>query len=140
MGLLFLVVWVSNLAKGLYGADYVPFVQGWIARGSVHVYVDFLRNVVVPHAAAFRTFQLVAELAIALLLLAGLLTPLTSIIAAGFTLNLLVASRGTPNDWWGTYVLMLAILAAVAVSQAGRTWGVDAFLARRNPHPFLPLY
>jgi uncharacterized membrane protein YphA (DoxX/SURF4 family) len=75
-----------------------------------------------------------------LLLLLGLLTPAASLVAAGFTVNLLLASRGTPGDWWGTYLLMLAILAAVAVSQAGRTWGLDSYLARRNPHPFLPFY
>jgi hypothetical protein len=35
---------------------------------------------------------------------------------------------------------MIAILLAVAVTQAGRTLGVDARLARKHPKPRLPLY
>jgi len=35
---------------------------------------------------------------------------------------------------------MAALLLAVSLSQAGRTLGVDSVLARRNPHPRLPVY
>ena len=56
-----------------------------------------------------------------------------------FQLNLLVATSGT-GEWPGTYIIMAALLLAVSISQAGRTLGLDALLARRDPHPRLPVY
>ena len=56
-----------------------------------------------------------------------------------FQLNLLVATSGT-TDWPGTYIALAAICLVVAVSQAGRTYGLDARLARRRPDPRLPVY
>ena len=56
-----------------------------------------------------------------------------------FQLNLLVATSGT-TDWPGTYIIMCLLLLAIALSQSGRTLGLDARLARRRPHPRLPVY
>lgn len=69
----------------------------------------------------------------------ALLTPVSALVAGGFTVNLLLASYGT-GEWPGTYLIMLAVLAAVGATRAGRTLGVDAILARRSPQPKLPLY
>ena len=140
MGLLFLVTWSSNLRKGLYGAEFAPFVQGWADGTAITLYRDFLERVVIPNATLFSTVQLVMEfLVMGVFLVVGFVTPLSALVAAGFSLNLLLASYGT-GEWPGTYLLMLAILVAVAVGQAGRVLGVDAYLARRNARPRLPLY
>jgi uncharacterized membrane protein YphA (DoxX/SURF4 family) len=69
----------------------------------------------------------------------GLFTPVSGLVAAGFGLNLLLASRGS-GEWWGTYGLLIVLSLAVAVTQSGRTWGIDARLARRRPRPRLPVY
>ena len=120
MGALFLAVWVSNLVKGLYGAEYVPFLEGWADQASLGFYADFIRNVVIPNADFFRILQLVTELVVmGLFLLAGFLTPLASLVAGGFTVNLLLASLGNPSEWPGTYLLMLAVLVAVG-GESGR--------------------
>lgn len=140
MGLIFLVTWASNLSKGLYGEGFVPFVQEWAGGTSVTFYGDLLEKVVVPNADFFRYFQLVTEfLVMGLFLFIGFLTPVAALVAGGFTLNLLLASYGT-GDWPGTYLIMLAVLAVVGISQAGRVLGVDGLLARRNPSPRLPIY
>lgn len=141
MGLFFLSVWVQNLGKGLYGSEYVPFIQSRAASSSLPVYADFLRQVVVPHEAVFRISQMILEGAVmGLFLLIGFLTPVSAVVAMGFSINLLLASVGAPNDWYGTYLLMLAILLVVAVTRAGRPAGVDSWLADRNPQPRVPLY
>lgn len=141
MGVLFLTVWASNLAKGLYGAEYVPFLEGWANEAALGWYATFIREVVIPNADLFRILQLVTELVImGIFLLVGFLTPLSALVAGGFTVNLLLASLGNPTEWPGTYLLMLAVLLALGVSRAGRTWGVDAYLAKRNPKPRVPLY
>ncbi len=141
MGLFFLSVWVQNLAKGLYGSEYVPFIQSRAASSSLPLYADFLRQVVVPHEAVFRISQMILEGAVmGVFLVVGFLTPVSAVVAMGFSVNLLLASLGAPNDWYGTYLLMLAILLVVAVTRAGRTAGVDGWLADRNPRPRYPLY
>ena len=74
-----------------------------------------------------------------LFLVLGLFTPVSALLAALFQLNLLVATSGT-GEWPGTYIIMFVLLLAISLSQAGRTLGLDALLARRNPHPRLPVY
>lgn len=140
MGLIFLVTWASNLSKGLYGDGFVPFVQEWAQGTSVTFYGDLLERVVIPNADFFRYFQLVTEfLVMGVFLFVGFLTPVSALVAGGFTLNLLLASFGT-GEWPGTYLIMLAVLAVVGLAQAGRVLGVDGILARRNPSPRLPIY
>lgn len=140
IGLLFLVVWGLNLGKGLYGAEYLPFIRDYAQNSDIALYRHFLESVVIPNATLFRSLQFVTEsVVMGIFLILGFLTPLSSLVAAGFTLNLLVASFGN-KEWPGTYLLMLALLVAVGVGQAGRTWGVDARFARRNADPRVPLY
>ena len=140
MGLFFLVVWALNLGKGLYGGEYLPFIRGYAQSSDIALYRQFLESVVIPNATLFRSLQFITEsLVMGVFLSAGFMTPLSSLVAAGFTFNLLLASFGN-GDWPGTFLLMLAILAVVGIGQAGRTWGVDARLARRNADPRLPLY
>ena len=140
MGLLFLVTWVENLHKGLYGAGYAPFIEKWAATSSIGPFAGFLRTVVIPHAALFRTTQMVLELSVmGVCLLVGFCTPVAAAVAVVFMLNLLLASFGT-GEWYGTYLLMIALLVVVGAGRAGRTFGVDALLARRHPRPWLGIW
>jgi uncharacterized membrane protein YphA (DoxX/SURF4 family) len=142
MGALFITVWAENLRKDLYTPDgYRDFVTDLAEQTDVTWYGDFILDVVAPNAALFAYGQLVLEsVVMGLFLLAGFLVPVSALIAAGFSTNLLLASWGVPGEWQGTYVMMIAILLAVAIGQAGRTLGVDARLARKNPKPRLPVY
>ncbi len=72
-------------------------------------------------------------------LLVGFCTPVAAAVALVFALNLLLASFGT-GEWYGTYLLMIALLVVVGASRSGRTFGVDALLARRNPRPRLGIW
>jgi hypothetical protein len=36
--------------------------------------------------------------------------------------------------------MLIALSLAVAVTQSGRTWGIDVRLARRESRPRLPVY
>jgi len=65
-----------------------------------------------------------------LFLVLGLFTPVSGLLAAGFQLNLLIATSGT-NEWPGTYIIMCLLLVAIALSQSGRTLGLDALLVKR---------
>jgi uncharacterized membrane protein YphA (DoxX/SURF4 family) len=142
LGGIFLAVWADNLAKGFYWPDgYANFLRGFTQHAQLGFYKDFVDSVVIPNAAYFSYTQMVVELVVmGLFVLAGFLTPVAGIVAAGYAVNLLLASLGNPHEWPGTYLLLIAVALAVAVGQAGRTWGVDRLLVRRRPRPRLPVY
>ena len=142
MGAVFLAVWSDNLIKGYYSPDgWAAFVQQYADTTKVAPYASLLNDVLIPNATVFAYGQFAIEfLVFGLFLVLGVFTPVSGLLAAGFQLNLLVATSGIPTEWPGTYIIMCLLLVAVALGQSGRTLGVDAVLARRNPHPRLPVY
>ena len=141
VGVIFLSVWAYNLSKGYYSsAGWAHFVQHYADTTKLGLYTDFLNKVMIPNAAILAPGQFTIELVVfGLFLVFGVFTPVSALLAALFQLNLLIATSGT-TDWPGTYITLAAVLLAVSLSQSGRTLGVDALLARRNPHPRLPVY
>jgi uncharacterized membrane protein YphA (DoxX/SURF4 family) len=142
MGFIFLSVWAYNLRTGLYSTSgYADFVQGYARETTTPFVPTILEHVVIPAAAFFSKLQMVTELAfIGLPLTIGLFTPLAGLIGLCFAIPLGLAANGTPGEWSGTYIMIVLLLAMVTITQAGRTWGIDALLARRDPHPRLPVY
>jgi uncharacterized membrane protein YphA (DoxX/SURF4 family) len=142
MGLIFLSVWFYNLRNGLYSTSgYADFVRGYAETTSTPFVPAILESVVIPAAAFFSKAQLVAELAfIGVPLTIGLFTPVAGLIGLLFAIPLGLAANGTPGEWGGTYIMIVLLLAMVTITQAGRTWGLDVLLARRDPHPRLPVY
>ena len=141
MGGIFIAVWADNLRKGFYWPDgYADFLRDFTRGADLGFYKRFIDDVVIPNAAVFSYGQMVLELVVmGLFLLTGFLTPVAGVVAAGFSLNLLLSILGA-SEWPGTYLLMIAVCLTVALGQAGRTWGVDQMLARRRPRPRLPVY
>ena len=141
MGAIFLSVWSYNLSKGFYSpGGWADFVQNYADTTKVGLYADLLNKVMIPHAAVFAYGQFAIEFTVfGLFLVLGLFTPVSALLAGLFQLNLLIATSGT-SDWPGTYIVMAVLLLAISLSQAGRTLGLDALLARRDAHPRLPVY
>ena len=135
MGVIFLAVWADNLIKGYYsGAGWADFVQKYADTTKVAPYADLLESVMIPNSTLFAYGQFGIEFVVF-----GLFTPVSALLAALFQLNLLVATSGT-GEWAGTYIIMCLLLVAIGLSQSGRTLGLDALLARKNPHPRWPVY
>jgi uncharacterized membrane protein YphA (DoxX/SURF4 family) len=83
------------------------------------------------HASMAAPLQGLTEISLGVLLVLGLFTRPVALVAFAFLASLWVSEWGTA--WiWELLVPVLASLA-LAVGGAGRTWGVDAFLARRRP-------
>jgi uncharacterized membrane protein YphA (DoxX/SURF4 family) len=75
--------------------------------------------------------QAITEISLGILLVIGLLTRPVAFVAFLYLTSLWVSEWGT--SWiWELLVPVLASLS-LAVGRAGRTWGVDALLARRWP-------
>lgn len=141
LGYLYIVTWHSNLQKGLFSTEgWAGYVQALADRTTLPLMSDVLNTVVIPNAALFSKAQFVAELVVfGIFLVAGFLTLPSGVLSAGFSLGLLLSSWGT-GEWWGTYGLAVALSLVIGLCRTGRTLGIDAYFARRNPHPRLPLY
>ncbi len=144
LGLIIVATWYDNLAKGLYTAEGLTGFFNWLFDAqngngsSLGFYKSILDAVIVPLAGPFAIFQMAAELLMGLALLFGGLTRLFGLAAVFFFLNLLLAYFGG-HEWIWVYVLLIVSALTVAISQAGRRWGLDQWLVDRRGEPPLPI-
>jgi uncharacterized membrane protein YphA (DoxX/SURF4 family) len=139
LGILFLTTWYSNLSKGFYTPDgLVDFFTNVFpqSENSLTWFAAFIDGVIIPIRGFFAPFQLVTEFLIGLFLLLGLFTPLTSLAAIFFIINTFLATFG--HDWPWSYAMMLAMLAVILITQAGRSIGIDNLLYNRRGDPRIP--
>jgi len=139
LGILFLTTWSSNLTKGFYTPDgLVDFFTNVFPQSENPLawYAAFINGIILPIRGFFAPFQLVAEFLIGVFLLLGFLTPLTSFAGIIFIINTFLASFG--HDWPWSYGMMLAILAVVLVTKAGRSIGIDNLIFNRSGEPRIP--
>jgi uncharacterized membrane protein YphA (DoxX/SURF4 family) len=132
LGLVFLTTWASNLSKGFYTPDgLLNFFTNVFPQSANPLtwYAAFINGVILPARAAFAPFQLVAEFLLGLALLGGALTRLACLGGAFFIANTFLATFGA--DWPWSYLMMLGIMGVCFFTGAGRSLGVDAWLAAR---------
>jgi uncharacterized membrane protein YphA (DoxX/SURF4 family) len=129
-----MLVWVffENLGKGLYTpAGYAGLINYYIKQGHSPAAWKAVMGLAASHAAMAAPAQAVTEISLGILLVIGLLTRPAALVAFLYLASLWVSEWGTA--WiWELLVPVLASLALV-VGRAGRTWGVDAWLAERRP-------
>jgi uncharacterized membrane protein YphA (DoxX/SURF4 family) len=132
IGAMFVWVFFENLGKGGYTpAGYAGLINYYIkashSPGAWKAIMGFVAN----HAAIAAPMQAMTEISLGVLLIIGLLTRPVALVAFGFLASLWVSEWGT--SWiWELLVPLLSSLA-LSVGSAGRTWGVDGWLARRWP-------
>ncbi len=132
IGAMFVWVFFENLGKGLYTtAGYTGLINYYIKSSHSPAAWKAVMGFMASHAAMAAPGQAMTEISLGILLVLGLLTRPVGLIAFFFLGSLWVSEWGTA--WiWELLVPMLAALA-LAVGRAGRAWGVDALLARRQP-------
>jgi uncharacterized membrane protein YphA (DoxX/SURF4 family) len=133
IGSMFVGVFFENLGKGLYTpSGYAGLINYYIQHDHAPAIWKAIMATAASHAAMAAPLQGVTEISLGVLLVLGLLTRPAGLVACGLLASLWVSEWGT--SWiWELLVPTLAALG-IAVGAAGRTWGVDAFLARRRPH------
>jgi len=129
-----MLVWVffENLGKGLYTpGGYASLINYYIKSGHSPAAWKAVMGLIASHAALAAPGQALTEISLGILLVLGLLTRPVAFVAFLYLGSLWVSEWGTAWIW----ELLVPVLAAlgVAVGRAGRAWGVDSFLARRNP-------
>lgn len=132
IGAMFVSVFFENLGKGLYRpAGYSGLINYYITHDHAPAAWKAVMGFMASHAAMAAPMQGLTEISLGVLLVIGLLTRPVAFVAFGFLGSLWVSEWGT--SWiWELLVPVVASLA-LSVGQAGRTWGVDAWLARRWP-------
>ena len=85
-----------------------------------------------PHVAILAPLIAGLHIAIGTLLILGLWTETAALIAGALLLNYM-AAMGSPIYGAGDAAAYIALVIAILLGRAGRTWGVDALLATRRP-------
>jgi uncharacterized membrane protein YphA (DoxX/SURF4 family) len=136
IGAMFVSVFFENLGKGLYKpSNYAGLINDYIQNGQAPAVWKSVMTLAANHASMAAPLQGLTEISVGVLLLVGLFTRPVALVAFAFLASLWVSEWGT--SWiWELLVPVLASLA-LAIGGAGRTWGVDYFLARRQPSSLL---
>ena len=136
LGTMFVSVFFENLGKGLYRpAGYAGLISYYIKNSHSPAIWKWVMGLAASHAAMAAPMQGVTEISLGILLFIGLFTRPVALVAFLFLGSLWISELGT--SWiWELLVPVVACLG-LAVGRAGRAWGVDAFLARRNPQSLL---
>ena len=131
IGTMFLWVFFENLGKGLYTAGgYAGLINFYIQHDHAPAVWKSVMALAASHASMAAPLQGCTEISLGVLLLLGLFTRPAALVAFALLGSLWISELGTAWIW----ELLVSVLASLALSvgSAGRTWGVDAFLARRR--------
>jgi uncharacterized membrane protein YphA (DoxX/SURF4 family) len=133
-----MLVWVffENLGKGLYTPSaYAGLINYYIQHDRAPAIWKSIMALAANHASMAAPLQGFTDITLGVRLVLGLFTRPVALIAFAVLGSLWVSELGT--SWiWELLVSVMACLA-VSVGSAGRTWGVDAILARKNPSSLL---
>jgi uncharacterized membrane protein YphA (DoxX/SURF4 family) len=132
IGTMFVWVFFENLGKGLYTpGGYAGLINFYIQHDHAPAAWKSIMALAASHASMAAPLQGCTEISLGVLLLLGLFTRPAALVAFAFLGSLWISELGTAWIW----ELLVSVLASLALSvgSAGRTWGVDAFLARRRP-------
>jgi uncharacterized membrane protein YphA (DoxX/SURF4 family) len=132
IGAMFVWVFFENLGKGGYTpAGYADVINYYIKNSHSPAIWKSVMQFMSSHAGMVAPVQGATEISVGILLILGLLTRPVALVAFLFLGSLWISELGT--SWiWELLVPVLASLG-VLIGRGGRTWGIDAMLARKNP-------
>jgi len=131
LGSLFIWVFFENLGKGLYSpAGYSGLINHYIEKGHAPQLLKSVMAVMANHPGIAGPMQGLTEISLGVLLVIGLLTRPAALVAFFFLSTLWVAEWGT--TWIWELLIPMFVALALLIGAAGRKWGIDAILARRN--------
>jgi len=132
LGSLFIWVFFENLGKGLYSpSGYAGLINYYIEKGHGPQLLKSIMGFMASHATFTGPMQGLTEITFGVFLLIGLLTRPIALGAFLFLSTLWMAEWGTAWIW--ELLIPMLVALALMIGAAGRKWGIDAVLARRNP-------
>jgi thiosulfate dehydrogenase [quinone] large subunit len=132
LGVVLLVAGIPKIRE-TFTPGLLNFLQNVALERGHPFYQEFIRNVVIPHAGVFAALVAWGEVLAGVALVIGLTTRLAAAAVLVLMVNYLFAKGAwfwTPSSNDAAYA---AISLALMIGAAGRTLGVDEFLAKRWP-------
>lgn len=112
----------------------MPTIVGKQAAGNpVEFYKHFLEGTVLVHSSLFAHLTAWGEVITGLGLTLGLLTGAASLVGLVLVINYGLATQWMSPGQQGFHLLLFVLMLAFFFSRAGRTWGLDAWLATSKP-------
>ena len=131
------ILFVSDLGKltrdNPFADEMLRFLRGVTTRRASGPYLHFVQQVVIPHSSLFSYLIMTGEMFAAISLLAGTLTRVGSTIAMFLFLNYMLAEG---RIFWSPDsedAALIFITIVLFFGRAGRSWGIDSYLAKRRP-------
>ena len=132
IGAMFVWVFFENLGKGLYTpAGYKGLIDHYLKNGHAPGVWKSVMSVAAANASIAAPLQGLTELGFGVLLVTGTATRVVAAAAGAFLFSLWLSELGT--SWVWELGVPVIVAFSLAWGRAGRTWGVDGLLARRNP-------
>lgn len=107
------------------------------AENPLLFYKQFLEGTVLSHSELFATLTAWGETVVGLGLTLGLLTGAAALMGAFMVANYGLATQWMSPGQQGFHMLLFILMLAFYFSRAGRTWGLDAWLAANRPRSWL---
>ena len=108
-------------------------LENFFMPNSHAFYRGFLENVVIPNIELFSTLIAFGELAIGIALVLGLTTRLFALLAAFYTLNYMLMKGALPWQPSSNDAAFMVVSIVLMLGAAGRSFGIDYFLAKARP-------
>jgi len=105
------------------------WVHQEIQYPTVPAFKNFLVNVMIPHWTFFGWMTLITETFIGVTLMLGLFTRLGSLVAIGMAVNITIGILSVPHEWVWTYTMLIMFPVLFLLTDAGRSFGLDSFVA-----------
>jgi thiosulfate dehydrogenase (quinone) large subunit len=100
-------------------------------------YKAFLEGTVLPQSNVFAQLTAWGETVVGVGLTLGLLTGLASLVGLVLVINYGLATQWMSPGQQGFHLVLTFLMLAFFLARAGRTWGLDGWLARRKPGSLL---
>ncbi|WP_284944285.1 TQO small subunit DoxD [Acidisoma cladoniae] len=101
-----------------------------VKYSSFHLHAS-LMQIFLDNIALVQPLVYLLEVFFTASLMLGFMVRLSGIVAALFTLNLLIGLYNDPTEWPWTYVGIICAHGMFAATQAGRSFGIDNLFAKR---------
>jgi uncharacterized membrane protein YphA (DoxX/SURF4 family) len=150
VGLYFVKSLVTKMTVGMLGGI-LPFPEvseRWVtvmpkivakqaSENPLSFYKHFLEGVVLPNSSLFAHLTAWGETVAGIGLTLGLLTGLASIVGLLLVINYGLATQWMSPGQQGFHLVLFFLMLAFFFARVGRTWGVDGWIAQRNPRGLL---
>ena len=131
------ILFISDLGKltrdNPFAVEMTRFLRGVTTRRASAPYLHFVEQVVIPHASLFSYLIMTGEAFAAASLLTGTLTRLGAVVAGCLFVNYMLAEGRMLWSPDSEDAALIFICLMLFLGRAGRTWGIDSYLAKRWP-------